>query len=264
MTSIAPAAHLVACVHCGHMDSGTYCSACGQELADTHKPVLAEVWEHVVVDRVQDVRTFLSTAFMMVARPRRFFRTVMAGPARGAGHVFPEPAAEPLRPGLVQTPVKFLILAFITNVLASKAAGSAVTEIIPGFGGLGEELNVEFSLLLLMVYLGLYGLAFHWSTGRRISVEEAAVFNGYLTGANLLVMAAYTLTPKHLDLLLLAQTVLVLYVGIVLPYVVLPRLYGFSKRRVFAAQVGAFAGAAVLVFLAVFVVALVQTALGQG
>jgi hypothetical protein len=263
MTSITPTADLVACVHCGHLDSGTYCSACGQELADTHKPVLAEVWEHVVVDRMQDLRAFLSTAFMMVARPRRFFRTVMAGPARRAGHEFPQPAADPLRPGLVQTPVKF-ILAFITNVLASKAAGSAVTEIIPGLGGLGDDVNVEFSLLLLMGYLGLYGLAFHWSTGRRISVEEAAVFNGYLTGANLLVMAVYAVTPKHLDLAAAAEILLVLHVGVVLPYVVLPRLYGFSKRRVLAAQVGAFAGAAVMAFLAVFVVALVQTALGQG
>lgn len=264
MTSISPAADHVACVHCGHMDSGTYCSACGRELADAHKPVLAEVWEHVVVDRVRDVRTFLSTACMMVARPHRFFRTVMAGPARRAGHVFPEPAAEPLRPGLVQTPVKFLILAFITNVLASKAAGSAVTEIIPGFGGLGEELNVEFSLLLLMALLGLYGVAFHWSTGRRISVEEAAVFNGYLTGANLLVMAAYTVTSKRLDLVLLAETLLVVHVALILPYVVLQRLYGFSKRRVLAAQVGAVLGTAALAFLAVFVVALVQTALGAG
>lgn len=262
MTSVSPAADLVACVHCGHLDSGTYCSACGRELAGTHKPVLAEAWEHVVVGRVQDVRAFLATTAMLIARPQRFFRTVMAGPARRAGHTFPEPGAAPLRPGLVQTPVKFLILAFITNVLASKAAGSAVTEIIPGAGGLGEELNVEFTLLLLMAYLALYGVAFHWSTGRRISVEEAAVFNGYLTGANLLVMAAITLTPQRMNLVILAETLLLVHVGIVLPYLVLPRLYAFSKRRVLAAQVGAFTGAAIIVFVAVLVFALVQTALG--
>lgn len=262
MTTISPAAELVACAHCGHLDSGTYCSACGKELAPTHKPVLVEAWEHIVMDRVQDLREFLTTVGNLIARPQRFFATAMAGPARRAGHVFPQPAAQPLPHGVVQTPVKFLILAFVANVLASKAAGSAVTEVIRGFGGLGEEVNTEFTFLLLLVYLALYGMAFHWSTGRRISVEEAAVFNGYLTGANLLVMAAITLTPERLGLVILAESLLVLHVGVVLPYLVLPRLYGFSRRRVLGAQIGAFTGAGVLVFLAVLVFALVQTMLG--
>lgn len=264
MTELSPAAaDLVTCPHCGHLDSGTFCSGCGKELAPTHKPVLVEAWEHVVVDRVQDLRAFLETTWWLVARPRRFFRTALAGPAGRAGHAFPQPAPQAFAPGVLQTPVKYLILSFIANVLASKAAGSQVTEVIPGLGGLGEEVNVEFSLLLLLAYLGLYGLAFHWSTGRRISVEEAAVFNGYLTGTNLLAMAALILTPTHINLLFAAESLLLVYVGLVLPYVVLPRLYGFSKRRVLAAQVGAFVGAGVLVFLGMMVFAAIQLALGN-
>lgn len=265
MTEITPAAtiELVACAHCGHLDAGTYCSACGKELVPTQKHTLAQAWEHIVMDRVQDLREFASTAWWLIARPRGFFRTVMAGPAQRAGHVFPEPVPGAFPAGTLQTPVKFVILGFIANVLASKAAGTAVTEVIRGMGGLGDEVNTEFSILLLMIYLVLYGIAFHWSTGRRISVEEAAVFNAYLAGSNLLTAAAITLTPATWWPLLVAELALVVHVGIVLPYMVLPRLYALSKPRVFVAQIGAFVGAMGLVFALMMVVALIGMMLGM-
>jgi hypothetical protein len=258
MTELTPAAAgLIACAHCGTLDSGTYCSACGKELAPTHRHTLAEAWDALVVDRVQDLREYVATAWWMVARPTRFFRTVMAGPAARGGHVFPQPVPDAFPAGRLQTPVKFLILSFIANVLASKAAGAAVTELIPGMGGLAEEVNTELTLLVLLVYLALYGLAFHWSTGRRISAEEASVFNAYLTGTNLLLMAAIVVTPTAWDVALAAETLLLAYVALVLPYRVLPRLYGMRRRRVLGAQVGAFAGATGLVFAGMVVVILV-------
>jgi hypothetical protein len=262
MTDLTPAAGLIACPHCGHLDSGTYCSGCGKELAPTHRHTVAEAWEAVVVDRVRDLREYAATAWWMAVRPRRFFRTALAGPARRAGHVFPEPV-DAFPAGRLQTPVKFLILSFIANVLASKAVGENVAELIPGLGGLAEEVNMELSLVVLLVYLALYGLAFHWSTGRRISVEEAAVFNAYLAGTNLLLMAAIVVTPAAWSAVLFAETLLVLYVGLVLPYRVLPRLYAMRKRRVLGAQVGAFAGAAGLVFAIMFVVMLVAELAGM-
>ena len=95
-------------------------------------------------------------------------------------------------------------------------------ELVPG---LGEELNTEFSILLLMTYLGLYGLGFHWSTGRRISVEEAAVFNAYVAATAIICTALMTLTPESMTWVLLAELALFIYVGGVVPYKVLPRLY---------------------------------------
>lgn len=263
MTELTPAATgLIACAHCGTLDSGTYCSACGKELAPTHKHTLAEAWDAIVVDRVQDLREYATTAWWLVARPTRFFRTVMAGPAARGGHVFPPPVPDAFPAGRLQTPVKFLILSFIANVLASKAAGAAVTELIPGMGGLAEEVNTELTLLVLLVYLAVYGLAFHWSTGRRISVEEASVFNAYLTGTNLLLMAAIVVTPTPWNAAILAETLLLAYVALVLPYRVLPRLYGMRRRRVLAAQVGAFAGAAGMVLAAIVVVTVVLVLAG--
>ena len=256
MADISPAlpAGTIACAHCGHLDQGTYCSACGKELAPTDKHVLAEAWEHIVMDRVEDLREYAMTTWWSVVRPLRFFRTAMTGPAQRAGHGFPEPVPEALPRSAVQSPVKYLVLSFIASVLASKATGTQVGELIPG---LGEELNTEFSILLLMTYLGLYGLGFHWSTGRRISVEEAAVFNAYVAGAAIICTALMTLTPESMTWALLAELALFVYVAMVLPYKVLPRLYPMRKRRVFVAQIGAFVGATVLLLLGTGIVMVV-------
>lgn len=249
MTDIVPsaAAELVACAHCGHLDSGTYCSSCGKELAPTGKHVLSEVWEHLVVDRLEDLREYATTTAWLITRPVRFFRTAMAGPAQRANHVFPEPVPQVLPRRDVQSPVKYLVLSFIASVLSSKIMGVAPTGLIPG---LMEELNEEVTLLVLMAYLALYGISFHWSTGRRISVEEAAVFNGYLAGAGLLLLAFMGLAEK-VPALVLAGFLVFLFVGVVLPYIVLPRLYAISKKRVLGAQIGSFVASAILLGLAV-------------
>lgn len=253
MAEISPAlpADAIACAHCGHLDQGKYCSACGKELAPTEKHVVAEAWEHIVMDRVEDLREYAMTTWWIVARPLRFFRTAMTGPAQRAGHVFPDPVPDPLPRSAVQSPVKYLVLSFIASVLASKASGTQVGELVPG---LGEELNTEFGILLLMTYLGLYGLGFHWSTGRRISVEEAAVFNAYVAAAAIVCTALMTLTPESMGWVLLAELALFVYVAMVLPYKVLPRLYPMRKRRVFVAQIGAFIGATVLLLIGIGIV----------
>lgn len=245
MTAASPAADLLACVHCGHLDSGTYCSACGKELAATHKPVLVEAWEHLVVDRVQDVRALLGTAGNVVARPHRFFRTVLAGPAQRANHVFPRPGAAPLAPGLVQTPVKFLILGFVASLLASKVTGVEVAQWVPGAD---EDVNGELSLVILLAFVVLYGVLFHRTSGRRVSAEEASVFHAYLFGTNALISAVVTLTPARWGALVAAEGLLVLYITIVLPHRVLPRLYAIGRGRLLLAQAAAAVGAAVLLF----------------
>jgi hypothetical protein len=171
----------------------------------------------------------------------------MAGLAQRANHVFPEPVPEALPRRDILSPVKYLVLSFIASVLSSKIMGVAPTGLIPG---LVEALNEEFTLLVLMTYLALYGISFHWSTGRRISVEEAAVFNGYLAGANLLVLSIMTVAEK-LEWLVMAGFALFLFVGVVLPYGALPRLYALSKKRVLVAQIGAFLVSIILLGLGV-------------
>lgn len=243
MTAFSPAADLAACIHCGHLDSGTYCSGCGRELSQAHKPVLTEAWEHVFSDRVQDVRSCLATAGNVIARPHRFFCTVLEAPAARAGHAFPEGGAAPVPRALVQTPVKFFILGFIASLLASKLTGSEPAPWIPG---LNDDLNSELTLLILLAFMGLYGVLFQRTTGRRISTEEAWVFNAYLVGTNALLSALFTLTPASWEWLAGVEGMVVLYIGFILPHVVLPRLYAIGRPRLVVAQVAAGLGAAFL------------------
>lgn len=257
MTQLSAAAELIACPHCGHYDSGTYCSACGKELAAKHKPVLAEAWEHVVVDRVTDLRAYLTTTAWLIARPHRFFRTAMEGPAQRAGHVLPPPVAQALPRGVVQRPVKYLVLSFVASLIASKLTNAEVAAWIPGAD---DDLNNELSLLFLLAYIVLYGIVFHRSSGRRVSAEEASVFNGYLAGTNMLIAAAAALTPVTWGPLLVAEALLLGYVAFVIPHRVLPRLYPITRGRVLLAQAGAAVGAFVILFLALAVIYVVSGA----
>lgn len=234
-TALPPAAaELVACAHCGHLDSGTYCSACGKELADDPgRTVAHEIWDTLVVDRVNDARAFATTLGYLLARPGRFFRTVLARPAARAGHVFPEPAPPALPRGRVQGPVAFYVLSFVTAILVGKITGAEVSgELIRG---LDDDFNNEITLLLLLLAFGVYGVVFRWASGRRISTEEAAIVSGYTMGASTALAALLGVLPG-------GETVagfVALYLVIGVPLAVLPRLYGLSRRRVFAAQLGA-------------------------
>lgn len=234
-TAIAPAAaDLVACAHCGHLDSGTYCSACGKELADDPgRTVAHDIWDMLVVDRLSDARAFATTIGYLVARPRVFFRTVLARPAARAGHVFPEPVPAALPRGLVQGPVTFYVLSFVTAILVGKITGAeAGGELVRG---LDDDFNNELTLLLLLLAFGVYGLVFRWASGRRISTEEAAIVSAYTMGASTALLALLGALPGGET----AASFTTLYLVVGVPLAVLPRLYGISRRRVFVAQLGA-------------------------
>jgi hypothetical protein len=234
-TALSPAAaDVVACAHCGHLDSGTYCSACGKELADDPgRTVAHEIWDMLVVDRLNDARAFATTIGYLLARPRRFFRTVLARPAVRAGHVFPEPVPDALPRGAVQSPVTFYVLSFVTAILVGKLTGAEVSgELI---SGLDDDFNNELTLLLLLLTFGVYGLAFRWASGRRISTEEAAIVSGYTMGAATALTALMGVLPAGQ----VAAGLVSLYLIVGVPLAVLPRLYGISRRRVLAAQVAA-------------------------
>jgi hypothetical protein len=230
----AAPAEIVACAHCGHLDSGTYCSGCGKPLVeDPNRTVAHEVWEMLVVDRLNDAKEFGTTLWYLLAKPIRFFATVLARPAARAGHVFPEPAPQPLRRGLVQGPVAFYALSFVTAILVGKITGAQVTgELI---SGLDDDFNNEIILLFLLVAFGAYGVVFRWASGRRISTEEAAIVSGYTMGASTALGTVLGMIPG----LAAPGGFLVLYLLVGVPLVVLPRLYGMSRRRVFAAQLAA-------------------------
>ncbi|HST60580.1 MAG TPA: hypothetical protein VLK84_17910 [Longimicrobium sp.] len=234
-TTLTPAAaDLVACAHCGHLDSGTYCSACGKELADDPSRTVAhEMWDMLVVDRLNDARAFATTIGYLLAQPRRFFRTVLARPAARAGHVFPEPVPAALPKGLVQSPVTFYVLSFVTAILVGKITGEGVSGQI--IRGLDDDFNNEITLLLMLLTFGVYGLAFRWASGRRISTEEAAIVSAYTMGASTTILALLSTLPGGET----AGGYTTLYLMVGVPLVVLPRLYGISRRRVFVAQLGA-------------------------
>jgi hypothetical protein len=231
-------ADLVACAHCGHPDSGTFCSACGKELAeDPSRTVAHDVWEMVVVDRLNDARAFATTTGYMVARPLRFFRTVLARPAARAAHAFPEPVPEPVRKGLIQAPVVFYALSFVTAVLVGKITGKPfAAEVV---AGLDDDFNNELSLLLVLLMFGIYGMLFRWTSGRRISTEEAAIVSAYTVGAATALTALTGMVPGG-DVV---GGLLSLYLLVGVPLIVLPRLYGISRVRVFTGQIGAGLGA---------------------
>jgi hypothetical protein len=228
----------VACAHCGHLDSGTYCSACGKELADdASRTVAHEVWDLLVVDRLNDAREFATTTWYVAARPLRFFRTVLARPAARASHVFPEPVPPALPRGMVQSPVVFYALSFVTAVLAGKITGTPfAAEIVPG---LDDDFNNELSLLVVLAMMGIYGVLFRLASGRRISAEEAAIVTGYTVGASTALTALAGMLPGGQA----AGGLLSAYLMFGVPLIVLPRLYGISRPRVIAAQVGAGLGA---------------------
>lgn len=234
-TAITPAAaDVVACAHCGHLDSGTYCSACGRELAeDPSRTVVHDIWEMLVVDRLNDAREFATTIWHLMVRPWNLFRTVLARPAARAGHVFPEPVPDALRPGAVQKPVTFYVLSFVTAILVGKITGAPVSgELI---SGLDDDFNNELTLLFLLLAFGVYGFAFRWASGRRISTEEAAIVSGYTMGAATALTALLGMIPGGAT----AAGFVSMYLIIGVPLLVLPRLYGMSRVRVFAAQLAA-------------------------
>jgi hypothetical protein len=254
--AVAAPAEMVACAHCGHLDSGTFCSACGKELAeDPHRTVAHDVWQMLVVDRLNDAREYATTTWFLVAKPLRFFRTVLARPAARASHVFPEPAPEALRKGLVQSPVTFYVLSFVTAILVGKITGTQVSEqLIPG---LDDDFNNELTLLFVLIAFGVYGIAFRWASGRRISTEEAAIVSGYTMGAGTALSTVAGVIPGAET----AVGLLALYILFGIPLIVLPRLYGMSRVRVLVAQVGA--GLAALTTLGLMAMA-VQSLAGGG
>lgn len=253
----APApAELVACAHCGHMDSGTYCSACGKELVeDASRTVAHEVWELVVVNRLNNAKEYATTTWYLLARPTRFFVTALARPAARARHAFPEPAPQALRPGLVQGPVAFYLVSFVAAILVGKVTGAQVGEgLIPG---LDDDFNNEISMLLLLLACGVYGAVFRWTSGRRISTEEAAIVSAYTMGAATAIFSLVGVIP-HAEI---PVGILWIYLLFGIPLTVLPRLYGMSRRRVLLAQmVAGFGALMALGLMATVIEALTGTA----
>lgn len=253
--AVASAPELVACAHCGHRDSGTYCSACGKELVeDESRTVAHEVWELLVVDRLNDAKEYATTTWYLLRHPLRFFATVLARPAARAGHVFPEPAPQPLPKGVVQRPVTFYLISFVTALLLGKVLGIQAPEVIPG---LDDDFANELMLLLVVVTFALYGVVFRWMSGRRISTEEVAVLSAYTIGASAIFTPLSLAFPSISGAAALAGFYLVW--GI--PLLLLPRMYGMSRRRVLLSQGVAACGAfAVLVAMIVGLQLLTGTA----
>ncbi|HEX6037159.1 hypothetical protein [Longimicrobium sp.] len=252
-----PAPELVACAHCGHMDSGTYCSACGKELVeDEHRTVAHDVWEMLVVDRLNDAREYLTTTWHMVAHPLRFFATVLARPATRARHVFPEPAPQALPRGLAQRPVTYYALSFVTSILLGKILGVQTGQLI---AGLDDDFNNELVLLLAVATFAIYSMVFRWTSGRRISTEEVAIISAYTTGFSAVLTTLSTAFPP----LAPAISLLALYVIFGIPLTVMRRLYGMSRRRVLLAQLVAGVGVLALAILLLTVLMVLRVPLAS-
>jgi hypothetical protein len=263
-TAAAPA--LTACPHCGFMDSGGYCSSCGGALAPQEPKSMGRLlWEHAVAERAHGAAGYLRTTWWVFARPTSFFRAAMQRSAHRAGHEFPSlPASATLvPPRSVYDPVKYLFFSFVLAFLAEKVSGrDAGFQVIPN---MPEELNAELMPLLMLGYIGAYSLAFHYTSGRRVSTGESAVFSAYSAGAFLFTMMLILVTPESFSLVLIGELLLMLFL-VALPYIVFPRLYPITRGRLLLAQIGAGIGAYVLVVIAAIllmvVIAVLAAALG--
>lgn len=258
---------LVVCGHCGSTDRGTFCSACGHRLSrDAAASLSAMAWEHFVQERLEDVLSVLKTTWLLIFKPVRFFRGALLYHARFPLEPFPLAGLWRVvsdRPQAIRNPVKYLVLSVAVVLLVGIVTGDnaspfAEEDVLPfAQNGVDGALGQELGLLMQLFSVGIYSVAFSFLAGRRISSGEVARFSLYNSGAAFLLVALMMLTPESLAPVLLVELTLIVYVSILLPYVVLPKIYRIKRGELFLLQVGS----GILTFVAALVIGLAVGAL---
>ncbi|HEU0080091.1 MAG TPA: hypothetical protein VFQ76_20760, partial [Longimicrobiaceae bacterium] len=240
---------LLLCPTCGNRDTGPRCSVCGEEMVPVAPTVSNSVMEHVIAEPLVEVMALLKTSWLMLTSPVLFFREVLVRNGFLASRPFflaPLWRLVSKRPQKVLDPVKYLILAYGVTLFMSWVSGGTAPH---------EEINIPdwawelIQVVTAVVMVALYSFALSLMLGGRIASAALTRFMLYLNG---LVMAVLAFVSPFLASppAVLAALLLVLHVIIVIPYVVLPRLFGITRKHLFAAQFGALAlivGAVVLI-----------------
>lgn len=237
---------VLACPTCHHRDAGEFCSRCGDRLVPERFSVSGSVWKHMVHERLVDGLAMTKTSWLMLVSPVVFFREVLQKNGYLAQQrffltgVWARISGSPQK---VLDPVKYLLLACGLGVVISQFAPSQ--ELPESLGAWAnkewvEELLPLAAILGQILTLSLYSRCLSLMLSGRVPSTELTSFMLYLSGFATLVGGFLTLFGDNVAALLVMMA-LSFFVSLVVPYVALPRLYGFSRRALFAAQFGAMA-----------------------
>jgi hypothetical protein len=232
----------ITCRTCGAVDTGTFCSACGSHLAESGSgSTTGMLWEAVVQDRLHDVFTVLKTTWLILLHPVTFFRAVVQEDSHLPKASFPLSGlwrAVTPRPQTVNNPVQFLLLSIAATLLVRTLLGGEAEQAGAETPGVVNAFEAEFSLVGLLLLGGLYAAALHFISGRRIPVGEYMKFWMYCSGASNFITVGMVIAPADPQAVALVAICLFLYIGLAMPYVVIPRLYPITRKQLFKAQVG--------------------------
>lgn len=238
---------VLACPTCRHRDTLEFCSQCGERLVPERFSVSGSVWKHMVQDRLVDGLAMTKTSWLMLVAPVMFFREVLQRNGYLAQQRFFLTSAWGRvsgGPQKVLDPVKYLVLACGLGVVVSQFAPASESADLMGQYIAEREWMEEWlpvaAMLGQILILSLYSRCLSLMLSGRVPSTELTRFMLYLSGFTTLLGGFLTLFGDNVAALL-AMIALSFFVSLVVPYVALPRLYGFSRRALFAAQFGAMA-----------------------
>lgn len=255
---------LLVCPTCHHRDTGEFCSRCGDRLVPERFSVSGSVWKHMVQDRLVDGFAMTKTSWLMLVSPVLFFREVLQRNGYLAQQRFFLTGAWARvngGPQKVLDPVKYLVLACGLGVVISQFAPAPQSADLMGQYISQREWMEEWlpfaAILVQILVLSLYSRCLSLMLSGRVPSTELTRFMLYLSGFTTLVGGFLTLFGDNVAALL-TMMALSFFVSLVVPYVALPRLYGFSRRALFAAQFGAMA----LIIGSLFLIGMMVALLG--
>jgi hypothetical protein len=238
---------VLACPTCHHRDTLEFCSRCGDRLVPERFSVSGSVWKHMVQDRLVDGLAMTKTSWLMLVAPVMFFREVLQRNGYLAQQRFFLTGAWARvsgGPQKVLDPVKYLVLACGLGVVVSQFAPAPESADLMGQYIADREWMEEWlpfaAILGQILILSLYSRCLSLMLSGRVPSTELTRFMLYLSGFTTLLGGFLTLFGDNVAALLVMMA-LSFFVSLVVPYVALPRLYGFSRRALFAAQFGAMA-----------------------
>ena len=257
---------VLACPTCHHRDTGDFCSRCGDRLVPERFSVSGSVWKHMVQDRLVDAMAMTKTSWLMLVSPIVFFREVL----QNKGYLAQQPffltglwARIGRGPQKVLDPVKYLVLACGLGVVISWFAPAPQVDdmwgqLIQQREWLEEGLPLA-AILMQILALSLYSRCLSLMLRDRVPSTELTSFMLYLSGFTTMVGGFLTLFGDNVAALVVMMA-LSFFVSLVVPYVALPRLYGFSRRALFVAQFGAMALIIGSIFLVMMMIGLLYAA----
>ncbi|HSU16178.1 hypothetical protein [Longimicrobium sp.] len=248
-TRVPPRSMLVEveCHNCGRPMRGIYCSNCGHK-PDEPATIGTLLYEQLIEERLNDGFAYLKALWFIVVCPRHFFngvliqrtllpndRWLLGGAWKRVSHKVQD-VADPVR--FVAISFGILLLLKVTGVIHEEPGA---TESVPEWAQTlihSDMIMHEVEILLMLIGVAIYSYALSIILGERISTSDITRFFLYLSGIVALVGG---ILPEIVDD---EVTMTLTIVGVwayllILTYVVLPRLYSITRKRLLASQFGA-------------------------